>query len=68
MSDDSGSSEPRWHSAALYSVGMQQARQSGDLQRMREVAERARAEKSDDPEFQSALRELEAEIARLSGS
>ena len=68
MSDDS-SSDARWpHSAALYSVGMQQARQSGDLQRMREVAERARAEKSDDPEFQSALRELEAEIARLSGS
>jgi hypothetical protein len=51
----------------LYAVAMQQAKQSGDLTRMRRLAEQARTEGSNDPEIQSALKELEAEIARAGG-
>jgi hypothetical protein len=52
--------EPR----PLYAEAMQQARASGDLAQMNELAQRARAEGAGSPEIQSALTELDAEIAR----
>jgi hypothetical protein len=65
MSDDSTSSGGAYRPGiALYAVALQQARTSGNEQQMRELAARARAEGSDDPEIQAALRELEAEIAK----
>lgn len=48
----------------LYASALQQARASGEVQQMRELAERARSEASSDPEIQSALADLESEIAR----
>lgn len=45
---------------ALYGVALHQARQSGDLARMRQLAQQA--EGSDDPEIQAALRDVQAEI------
>lgn len=63
MSDDStGSSDRERPIHALYAVALQQARKSGDLRQMRELAERARTEGGDDPEIRSALSDLEAEI------
>ena len=47
---------------ALYGVALHQARQSGDLARMRQLAQQARSEGSDDPDIQAALRDVEAEI------
>jgi hypothetical protein len=70
MSDENaGSREPGYGGGpiVLYAVAMQQAKQSGDLTRMRRLAEQARTEGSNDPEIQSALKELEAEIARAGG-
>lgn len=52
--------EPR----PLYAEAMQQARASGDLAQMNELAQRARTEGAGDPAIQSALAELDAEIAR----
>lgn len=63
MSDQSNSgSEERWPPVMLYAGAMQQARKSGDRQKMQELADRARREGSNDPEIQSALRDLEAEL------
>jgi hypothetical protein len=70
MSDEkSGSSDSGYGGPiiVLYAVALQQAKQSGDVARMRKLAEQARTEGSNDPEIQSALKELEAEIARASG-
>jgi hypothetical protein len=52
--------EPR----PLYAEAMQQARASGDVQQMRDLAQRARTEGGSDPAIQSALADLEAEIGR----
>jgi Domain of unknown function (DUF1843) len=69
MSDQSNAgSDNRWPPIVLYAAAMQQARQSGDRQKMQELAERARREGSNDPEIQSALRELEAELGGTGGS
>lgn len=51
----------------LYAAAIQEARASGDVQQMRQVRERARTEGADDPEIQSALRELDTEIERQGG-
>ena len=69
MSDQSSSSQDanRWPPIFLYAAAMQQARQSGDVGKMRELAERARQDGSDDPEIPAALRDLEAELGRRSG-
>ena len=56
--------EPR----PLYAEAMQQARASGDLAQMNELAQRARTEGAGNPEIQSALAELDAEIARRRNS
>jgi ribosomal 50S subunit-associated protein YjgA (DUF615 family) len=70
MSDDSGSTGGtwRWPHYPMYATALQQARASGDVEQMREAVERARQEPSDDPEVQTALRDVEAELARLGGS
>lgn len=62
MSDESTGSQDRWPPIYLYAVAMQQARQSGDKAKMRELAERARKEGSDDPEIQAELRQLESAL------
>ena len=54
-------------SRVLYGPAIQQARASGDVQRMREVAQRAEREGANDPEIQSALRDLRAELDRKGG-
>ena len=59
--------ESRWHNIALYGVGIQEARASGDVSAMETVAQRAEKEGADDPEIQAALTDLRAEIARLRG-
>lgn len=69
MSDSGSSSgggygESRGPSKSLYASALHQARTSGDEQQMRELVARARSEGGDDPEIQSALRELEAELAK----
>lgn len=70
MSDEkSGSSDSGYGGPiiVLYAVSLHHARESGDVTRMRRLAEQARTEGSNDPEIQSALKELEAEIARAGG-
>lgn len=52
----------------LYGPAIQQARASGDLQQMRDVARRAETEGASDPQVQSALGDLRAEISRLESS
>lgn len=47
---------------ALYGVALQQARASGDVSRMRELA--SQAEGSSDPEIQSALADVRTELSR----
>ena len=47
---------------ALYGVALQQARASGDVSQMRSLA--AQAEGSSDPEIQSALADVRAELSR----
>jgi hypothetical protein len=67
MSDENaGSREPGYGGGpvVLYAVALQQAKQSGDLTQMRRLAEQARSEGSNDPEIQSALKDLQAEIDR----
>lgn len=54
-----GRNEPR----PLYAEAMQQARASGDVAQMRQLAQRARTEGAGDPEIQAALAQLEAEIS-----
>lgn len=49
----------------LYASAIQEARSSGDLSAMQAMAERAEREGADDPEIQSALSELRAEIKRM---
>lgn len=46
---------------ALYGVALQQARASGDVAQMRSLA--AQAEGSSDPEIQSALADVRAELS-----
>lgn len=53
----------RWPVHPLYAVALQQARTSGDASQMRALA--AEAEGSSDPEIQSALADLRAELSRL---
>lgn len=53
-------SEPR----TLYAPPMQEALRSGDRQRMRELADRADREGSDDPEVRSLAGQLRAELDR----
>lgn len=59
-----GGNEPR----PLYAEAMQQARASGDVAQMRQLAARARTEGAGNPEIQAALADLDAEIARSGGS
>jgi hypothetical protein len=46
----------------LYAEALNAARASGDVEQMRQLAERARTEGADDPEIQSALSAVQAEI------
>ena len=63
-----GGSGGRWGGGTtLYAVAIQQARASGDVQQMRDVAQRAEREGANDPEIQSALRDLRAELDRSGG-
>lgn len=48
----------------LYAAALNEARASGDVEQMRQLAERARTEGGDDPEIQSALSAVQAEIDR----
>jgi hypothetical protein len=48
----------------LYAAAIQEARASGDQGAMRALADRAEREGADDPEVQSALAELRAELKR----
>ena len=58
-----GGNEPR----PLSAEALQQARASGDVTQMRQLAQRARSEGAGNPEVQTALAEMEAEIARSGG-
>lgn len=55
-----GKSEPR----PLYAVPMQEALASGDTTRMRELADRADREGSEDPEVRRLASELRAAVSR----
>lgn len=52
----------------LYAAALNEARASGDQEQMRQLAERARTEGADDPEIQSALSAVQAELDRGRGS
>lgn len=52
---------------ALYSVALQEARSSGDVQQMEALAQRAEQEGAGDPDIQRALAEVRAELARQRG-
>ena len=67
MSDQGKQGEDRWPPIYLYAAAMQQARTSGDRKKMQELVDRARSEGSNDPEIQSALRDLEAELGKGGG-
>jgi hypothetical protein len=49
---------------AMYGVALQQALRSGDVAQMRALADRAEREGADDPEIQSALADVRAELSR----
>ncbi|KHK59536.1 hypothetical protein PI86_09500 [Burkholderia sp. A9] len=57
--------EPRHPVTPLYGVGLQQARQSGDLGRMKALARQAEQQLADAGRIEAALAGLDAEIARL---
>lgn len=52
------------HPRPLYASALNEARASGDVEQMRQLAERARTEGADDPEIQSALSAVQAELDR----
>ncbi|HST59431.1 MAG TPA: DUF1843 domain-containing protein [Longimicrobium sp.] len=49
---------------AMYGVALQQALRSGDVAQMRALADRAEREGASDPEIQSALADVRAELSR----
>lgn len=56
---------PSEHVMPMYGVGLQEARASGDLSRMKALAQQAEQQLADHDVIAAELQKLEAEIARL---
>ncbi|AGK51586.1 MULTISPECIES: DUF1842 domain-containing protein [Burkholderia] len=56
---------PHEHVVPMYGVGLQEARASGDLSRMKAIAQQAEQQLADHDAIAAELETLEAEIARL---
>jgi hypothetical protein len=65
--ENSAHSNPHNHPVPLYGVGLQQAATSGDLSRMKALANQAEQQLADTGTIKAELAKLNAEIAKLEG-